>query len=93
MGLNTEGAESRTEPPIHTGAIEAFYKSQSWYEAYMGALFESDRRQIAESILLAEFLILNRERELPSGPSDRIEQRALDNALHALRALRGCLKL
>jgi len=93
MGLNTEGAQSGNEPHIHAGAIEALYKSQSWYEAYMAALFEADRRQIGESIRRAEFLILNRERELLSGPSDRIEQRALNNALHALRALRGCLKL
>ncbi|MGB8062119.1 MAG: hypothetical protein WCF26_09510 [Candidatus Sulfotelmatobacter sp.] len=92
MGLNIEGAESRTDLHIHTGAIEAPYKSQGWYEAYMAALFESDRAQIGESIRRAEFLILNRERELLSGPSDRVERRALNNARHALRALRGCLK-
>jgi hypothetical protein len=93
MGLNTEGAQSRTEAHIHTGAIEALYKRQSWYGAYMAALFEADRTRIGESIRRAEFLILSRERELFSRPSDPMEERALNNALHALRALHGCLKL
>lgn len=93
MGLNTESDQSRTVPFVRVGAIEALYKGQSWYEAYMAALFEADRSQIGESIRRAEFLILNRERELFRGPSDPIEERALNNALHALRALHGCLKL
>jgi hypothetical protein len=93
MGLNSEEAQPRTEPHLHSGVIEALYKSQSWYEAYMAALFEADRGQIVESIRRAELLIVNRERELFSEPCDPIEQRALNNARHALRALRGCLKL
>lgn len=93
MGLNTEGAPFPTQSHINTRALEAFYKSQPWYEAYMAALFESDRGQVRESIRRAELLILNRERELFACASDPTEQPALNNALHALRALHGCLNL
>lgn len=92
MGLNTEDARSSSGAQI-SGVMEALYKSQPWYEAYMAALFESDRKQISESIRHAELLILNRERELFTCALDPKEQRALNNALHALRALHGCLKL
>ena len=91
MGLNTESEPSR--PPIASGAMEALYKSQPWYEAYMAALFESDREQIRESIRLAELLIFNRERELFPCALDPKEKNALNSARHALRALHGCLKL
>ena len=74
-------------------ALEAVYKSRPWYEAYMAALFESDRGQIGESIRRAELLIVTRERELFTCVPDPKEQHALNNALHALRALHGCLKL
>lgn len=75
-----------------SGVMEAVYKNQPWYEAYMAALFESDRGQIGESIRRAEVLIVNRARELFACAFDPKEQRALDNALHALRALQGCLR-
>jgi hypothetical protein len=91
MGLNTESTPLRTH--INTGAMEALYKIRPWYEAYMAALFESDRGQIGESIRRAELLILNRERELFTSAPDPNEQHALNNALHALKALHGCLKL
>lgn len=93
MGLNAESEPSSPKAHIRSGVIEAYYKSQPWYEAYMAALFESDRKQISESIRHAELLILNRERELFTCALDPKEQRALNNALHALRALHGCLKL
>jgi hypothetical protein len=66
------------------------YRSQAWYRAYMDALFETDRTRMAERIRRAEHLIVFRERELLASPASHPEQRALGNALHALRALRTC---
>ena len=59
----------------------------------MAALFQADVGQIGECIRRAEVLIVNREIELFSRPCDRAEQHALKNALQALRALQGCLRL
>lgn len=67
------------------------HRSQPWYLAYRDALFESDRNRVRERIRRAERLIITRERELFSLENSFGEQRALDNALHALRALRTCL--
>jgi len=93
MELNTEGGSLRAGSHLSSsGIVESAYQSQPWYEAYMAALFESDREQIRASIHRAELLIVHRERELLAGRELK-EQRALDNALHALRALHGCLKL
>lgn len=92
MELNTEGG-LRGGSHLSSGIVEAAYKSHPWYEAYMAALFESDREQIGETIRRAELMIVHRERELFSDAIDPKEQRALNNALHALRALHGCLKL
>jgi hypothetical protein len=93
MELSTEGGSLRAGSHLSSGIVEGAYKSQPWYEAYMAALFESDRGKIGESIRRAELMIVRRERELFTGPLDPKEQRALNNALHALRALQGCLKL
>ena len=93
MELNSEGGPSRPGSPVSRGVVETAYKNRPWYEAYMAALFESDRRQISDSIRRAELMIVHRERELFSDDFDAQEQRALNNALHALRALHGCLKL
>lgn len=68
----------------------AAHRSQAWYTAYHDALFERDRSQVRERIRRAERLIIYRERELYSLQNSLGEQRALDNALHALRALRSC---
>ena len=70
----------------------ALYRSQPWYDAYMAALFESDRVQIEQKIRSAEQLILFRERELLGERDDLSEHRALNNALHALHALHMCMK-
>jgi hypothetical protein len=69
------------------------HRSQSWYNAYMAALFESDRTGMAERIRSAEQLIVNRERELFTGSGNRAERDALAHALQALQALRSCLRL
>ena len=93
MELNTEGGSLCAGSHLGSnGIVEAAHKNQPWYEAYMAALFESDSEQIRASIRRAELLIVHRERELLAGLELR-EQRALSNALHALRALHGCLKL
>lgn len=92
MELNMEGG-LRGGSHLSSAIVEVAYKSQPWYEAYMAALFESDREQIGETIRRAELMIVHRERELFAGALDAKEQRALNNALHALRALHGCLKL
>lgn len=93
MELNTEGDPSSPGSNISSRVMGTAYKSQPWYGAYMAALFQSDRDLIGESIRRAELMIVHRERELFAGSVDPKEQRALNNALHALRALRGCLKL
>ncbi len=66
------------------------YRSQPWYLAYMDALFETDRTRVGERIKCAERLIVYREREMLGQKPGSPEQRALSNALHALRALRSC---
>lgn len=93
MELNSESGLSRPGSHVSRGVVETAYKSHPWYEAYMAALFESDREQVRESIRRAQLMIVHRERELFSHDFDAQEKRALNNALHALRALHGCLKL
>jgi len=92
MGLNGAGASVPTFQS-KAGQQEISYRQQPWYAAYMAALFESDRKQIAQQIRQAERLILARERALLPQPSELSEPRALNNALHALHALASCLNL
>jgi len=88
MGL--DAFHSHSQPKTESPGV--LYRSQPWYEAYMAALFEADRGQMAERIRTAEQLILSRERELLAARAELPEQNALNNALHALRALQACLK-
>ncbi|HLZ39632.1 MAG TPA: hypothetical protein VKQ11_01640 [Candidatus Sulfotelmatobacter sp.] len=89
MGL--EGTfHSQARPKDESNGF--LYRSQPWYEAYMAALFEADPRQLEARIRSAEQLILFRERELVAAHADLSEQRALNNALHALHALHVCKK-
>ena len=91
MGL--DGAfHSDLRPHPKSTPTSELYRLQPWYEAYLAALFESDRGQIDERIRAAKQLILSRERQLLNTRAEPAEQRALNNALHALRALRMCLK-
>jgi len=78
------------EPKRETA--QNLHRAQPWYGAYMAALFESDRAQIEERIRVAEQMIHRRERELFPSFNALGERRALNNALHALQALDGCLK-
>jgi len=93
MGLM--GPAIQFQPTIQANgeAPAISHKSQPWYNEYMAALFETDRKLIGERIKRARHLILNRERELFGGQADPAEQRSLNNALHALEALRMCLGL
>jgi hypothetical protein len=59
----------------------------------MAALFEADRSQMNVRVKEAERLILLRERELLADRCILAERSALNNALHALHALRSCLGL
>jgi hypothetical protein len=89
MAINSSGAFSHFSP--NENQVDLPHRLQPWYEAYMSALFEPDRRQIGQRIRHAEQLILRREQDLCQQPNQTIEQQALNNALHALKALRTCL--
>ena len=89
MGLDSP-FHSRSQPEY--ASQSTLYRLQPWYEAYMAALLEVNRGQMKERIRTAEQLILSRERELLAARADLPEQRILNNALHALRALHACLK-
>jgi hypothetical protein len=68
------------------------HRGQPWYSAYMAALFESDGNRLSERIREAEKLMVARERAIFGQNTMEDERGALDNAFHALRALRFCLK-
>ncbi len=89
MAINSSGAFSHF--PTNEGPVDLPHRLQPWYDAYMSALFEPDRRQIGHRIRHAEQLILKREQELCRQRNQLAEQRALNHALHALKALRSCL--
>jgi hypothetical protein len=88
MAINT----TPIPPAIHDeiGSAPGSYRNQPWYLAYRDAVFETDRSRVRERIVRAERMIICRERELYSLQNSFGEQRALDNALNALRALRSC---
>jgi hypothetical protein len=92
MAMNQVSGQGTTFP-AKPESREIPYRREPWYAAYMAALFEADRKQIRSRINYAEQLMVTRERELMSQSNDFSEQRALNNALHALRALWSCLNL
>lgn len=59
-----------------------------WRGLYTAAIFETDKDVRLQRVLEAEKAILNREREVFSGPATHDEKEALDDALYILRALR-----
>jgi hypothetical protein len=69
--------------------VSETYPNSSWHRAYMAALFETDRSQLPERIRYAAKMILKREHELLGVNADPHEQRALNNALNALRTLQN----
>jgi hypothetical protein len=81
------------EPGTHVLAPEVAYRMEPWYQAYMTALFESDRSKIGEKVRAAQRLMVSRQRQILNQSAVMSEKRALDKAFHALRALQLCLKL
>ena len=92
MGLNVAKLQVTSFRPTKR-SDQVPHRQPAWYAAYMAALFESNRKQMRERISYAEQLILVRERELLVQANDLSEQRALNNALHALHALASCLNV
>ena len=86
MGI---GLNAQTGTVSHPPRIP--HRSQPWYAAYMASLFESDPALMLERIKHAEQLIVAREIELFRVQGEVAERRALNSALQALHALRGCL--
>ena len=72
---------------------ELAISDQVWRSLYMAALFETDRGYMSQRITEAERAIVVRAREL-FFLSNQVEQeqRSLESALQALRALQSCLK-
>jgi hypothetical protein len=64
-----------------------------WREAYLHALFETDRARIYSRIMEAERVLARREHALFADSNGWAEQQAVTNALNALEALRNCLGL
>jgi hypothetical protein len=61
-----------------------------WRQLYLAALFEADRDRLEARIAEAESALVRRGRELFRSPDNHFsEQRAIDAALSALRALRS----
>jgi hypothetical protein len=70
-----------------------FPDSRSWRELYQAAILELDETKLSNRIAEAERIIVQRARELFQENGDNFkEQQALDDAMHALRALRSIAK-
>jgi hypothetical protein len=65
----------------------------SWHDLYKAAIFETDPTKIVLRIIEAERALVCRERQLFLRSGNERELNALNTALHALDALRGCLGL
>jgi hypothetical protein len=75
--------------PIHHAGQEI----SEWRSLYLTALFETDKTRLPGRIYRAQRALVRRERELFAVVSDTAEKTAVNNALHALHALRRCLGL
>ncbi len=64
-----------------------------WRALYLAALFETDKNRLPVRINHAERALVQRERELFTASMAAAEKTAVNNALHALHALRMCLGL
>jgi hypothetical protein len=83
MGLGMTPSQAAGCPP---------HRAEPWYRAYMEALFEPDPKRIPERIQRAEQLIVTRARQMVPLCESSAESRALNAALHALRALGMCTR-
>jgi hypothetical protein len=77
-----------------TAAVSSqFPDSRSWRELYQAAILELDAAKLPQRIAEAEMIIVQRARQLFQQSGDNFkEQQALDDAIHALRALRSSLQ-
>ena len=75
--------------PIHPSGQEM----SEWRSLYLTALFETDKTRLPGRIYRAQRALVRRERELFTAVNDPAEKTAVNNALHALHALRRCLGL
>ncbi|HEX6802529.1 MAG TPA: hypothetical protein VF133_02535 [Terriglobales bacterium] len=71
---------------------QAVTPPQEWKQLYVAALLEKDSSRVPLLIADAERAIVLRARQLFGTPENNLrEGEALDDALHTLRTLRGCL--
>jgi hypothetical protein len=63
----------------------------SWRQLYIAALFENDKRKLAEKIAIAQQVVGTRRKELFLSGGDTRERQVLDNALFSLHALATAL--
>ena len=72
-------------------------RQDSWRDLYTAALFESDKKRLAERIAEAQLAILARRQEIfmlgDDGSDDPKERQVLDTALLSLQALANCLAI
>ena len=68
-------------------------EAPEWRALYLAALFETDKNRLPVRIHHAERALVQRERELYAASTGAAEKTAVNNALHALHALRMCLEL
>lgn len=74
---------------MSTTALQAFSASE-WKQAYIAALFETERGKINSLIAAAEMAVALRARELFGAEGDHHQEwAALDAALVGLHSLRG----
>jgi hypothetical protein len=62
----------------------------TWRDLYLQALFETNQEKATIFITEAENALVHRECELFANPDGAAELEAVNTALHALHALRGC---
>jgi hypothetical protein len=69
-------------------------QAKDWKDLYVAALMEGDENRVPSLIFAAEHAIKERARELFGAVGDNVqEEEALDDALYALHALKGCLAI
>ena len=77
---------------MNTGTLAPPYK-RVWAQFYKAALFELDANNVSDRIAEAETALVTRARELFHAAGDNIEEeKAVDDAMYALHALRSSLK-
>ena len=77
---------------MNTGILRSPYKGV-WEQFYKAALLELDANKVSDRIAEAEAALVTRARELFHLAGDNIEEeKAVDDAMYALHALRSALK-